>query len=136
MYIPLQGSPFYKNQKLTGIELLEHCFLSLQINLSDFHFILGGEFNSCYCERLDCVKEDTSIPEFQEYLDIFPGIPLGSLVIELFQNIGFFVVYSMLILNCCCGGDLNGSFSYISAQGCSLIDYVLVPLSITIRIGF
>ena len=67
LYILPQGSPFYKHEYLTGIELLEHYFLSLPINLSDFHFIFGGDFNARCGKRLDYVKVDTISPEFQEY---------------------------------------------------------------------
>ena len=39
--------------------------------------------------------------------------------------LNFCKVYSVIILNGRCGSDLNGAFTYISAQGCSLIDYIL-----------
>ncbi|MCG8032574.1 MAG: endonuclease/exonuclease/phosphatase family protein [Candidatus Thiodiazotropha taylori] len=132
VYIPPQGSPFYKNEDLTGIELLEHSFLSLPVNLSDFHFILGGDFNARGGERLDYVKVDSNISTFQEYFDIFDcgDIPARKSCDKTVSSYGkdllnFCKVYSMVILNGRCGSDLNGSVTYISAQGCSLIDYVL-----------
>ena len=45
--------------------------MSLPINLSEYYFILCGDFNARTAERLDFIKVDTNIPEFQEYHDIF-----------------------------------------------------------------
>ena len=39
--------------------------------------------------------------------------------------LSFCKVYSMVIMHGRCGHDLKGSFTYISQQGCSLIDYIL-----------
>ena len=51
-------------------------------------------------------------------------------MIKLFQIIRRFVKHSMIILNDRCGNDLNGSFTYISAECCSLKDYVLCSLDL------
>ena len=45
--------------------------MSLPINLSEYYFILCGDFNARTDERLDFIKVDTNIPEFQEFHDIF-----------------------------------------------------------------
>ena len=71
MYIPPYGLPFYKSDELSGIDLLEHWFMSLPINLSEYYFIFCGDFNARTGERLDFIKVDTNISEFQEYHDIF-----------------------------------------------------------------
>ena len=132
MYIPPYDSPFYKTEGQSCIELLEHRFMSLPINLSEYNFILCGDYNERTGERLDFIRVDVNIPEFQEYHDIFDigEIPLRkSCDKKITQNgkdlLNFRKVYSVIILNGRFGSDLNGAFTYISAQGCSLIYYIL-----------
>ncbi|MEW8548565.1 MAG: endonuclease/exonuclease/phosphatase family protein, partial [Candidatus Thiodiazotropha sp.] len=132
IYIPPVGSPFYKTEEFSNIELLEHQFMSLPINLSEFYFILCGDFNARTGIKQDFVKIDTNIPAFHEYHEIFDMgeisersscdktvSPCGN------DLLNFCKVYSLIIVNGRCGRDLNGSYTYISTQGCSLIDYVL-----------
>ena len=148
VYIPPYGSPFYKTEALSCIELLEHRFMSLPINLSEYYFILCGDFNVRTGERLNFIKVDMNIPEFQKYHDIFD---MGEIPVRkscdktITQNgkdlLNFCKVYSVVIINGRCGNDLNGSFTYISAQGCSLIDYILcspdlLPLVLDFNVEF
>ena len=73
-----------------------------------------------------------NIPEFQEYHDIFDmgEIPTRKSRDKTVSPYGkdllsFCKVYSMVIINGRYGHDLKRSFTYISQQGCSLIDYIL-----------
>ena len=53
--------------------------------------------------------------------------------------LSFCKVYSVVYMNDRCGNDLKGSFTYISQQGCSLIDYILCSpdlLVVTLCFGF
>ena len=132
IYIPPFGSPFYKTEELSSIDLLEHQFLSLPLNLSEFYFILCGDFNARTGTKQDFVKVDTNIPDFHEYHEIFDMGEISernSCDKTVSTNgkdlLNFCKAYSVVIVNGRCGRDLNGSYIYISAQGCSLIDYVL-----------
>ena len=76
------------------------------------------------------IRKSTFVLLFPYNLFDMGDIPVRKSCDKTFSHNGknllnFCKVYSVVIMNGRCGSDLNGSFTYISAQGCSLIDCVL-----------
>ena len=131
VYLPPQRSQFYNSTEFSGIMLFEDVFVGLPI--FDKYLLIMGDFNGRIGELKDTFETDKFVKELEEYSDVFDNFDLPrkskDKLITLFGRrlIDFCRIYSIYIANGRVGNDKNiGNFTYIGAQGCSVIDYVIM----------
>jgi len=126
IYVPPSGSPYYNVVgESNGIFTFEQCVLQLCDKYDNCSLIVCGDFNA----RTGCLTVGDS--------DDLGNVRNGTMNVHrcsrdnVFNEFGHALLSACLgldlcILNGCIAGDKNGNFTFISATGNSVIDYVLV----------
>ena len=136
-YLPPADSPFYNTSDFdNGVSLLEQCILSVLEKYGDVPFILCVDFNArtaaecplqidtiCLGAESDCVLRDNGSDTKRQSRDAVVN-NYGTLLLQLCSQFDFH------ILNGASEGDRNGSFTFVSQQGCSVIDYFIISDSL------
>ena len=127
-YIPPVDSPFWQiSQDDHGIEVLDQLLLDLYDLHDDFSIILNGDFNARTASRnfsgISDDLDDMSINvnnQFRRVSQDDSSNIFGDQLIELCN------MYDCIILNGLNGSDSDGSCTYISSAGTSVIDYFIM----------
>lgn len=143
VYLPPSGSPYYADTEITnGVALVEQCVLDIIEKFGDLEFMLLGDFNAR--TGVEC-PQGKNIPE-----DILDESDCGTAAMrrsrdETVNCFGRYLLniceqFDWCILNGFVSGDEEGHFTYISASGCSVIDYfvlsrALLPLCVFLKVG-
>ena len=136
-YVPCESSPFYNNLLVkNGVTMLESCIHELYTKNPNCSFMIMGDLNGrlsntqpineCniankYTDNINSVSffmDDTPV-YCRKSEDIITST-FGRSLIEMC------ITFEFIILNGCCKGDNNGSFTYIAPNGNSVIDYCIV----------
>ena len=133
-YIPPYGSPYYKlfNTK-NGIHMFEQFATDLKSSYLNCSFILCGDFNS----RTSCIQPISEINETDKYLntEVFSaedakcfGRKSEDSQLNVFGRsfIEMCFCLDLFILNGSSKGDIDGSFTFMSPNGNSVVDYFLI----------
>ena len=132
-YIVPEGGPLYESTQLKdGIAILEESLLNA-LNTNDVHLMFFGDFNA---------RTGKHQPVEENMLDFDSQFNIHDQDLEdhleryskddTVNNFGkslldLCLLFDLTILNGYCEGDEEGEFTFVSPQGCSVIDYFLVP---------
>ena len=135
-YIPPEGSPYYSTLGLDsdGIAILEESIIENVILDNDVYVLLNGDLNSRTANVAQPVTGDEDIFYHNDVLrDESNNItrhsqdtninPFGSSLLYMCNTL------DLCIINGTCNGDEYGKFTYISDNGCSVIDYFILSRS-------
>ena len=135
-YLPTQNSPFYNDKSSKNIFFLEEESVSLITDFPNCSFMILGDSNARIGELNECFNDKSNVAQLEIYNDFF-SCPfkkdwkscdkiinvMGEHLVDLFK------LYSWYILNVRRGRNKNIShYTYLSVNGCSVIDYCLVSL--------
>ena len=128
MYNHPSNSVYYKGKDfLSCFELLEQFMLSILESYGDCHFMIGGDLNA----RIGDWSFETEVFDFVTDKDVYSRKTqdsvtngFGKMLIELCT------MFELTPLNGLCKGDIDGSFTYHSDRGNSLIDYIMCSIDV------
>ena len=141
MYIPPEGSSFYiERHEKNGISELEGELLNIVVENMECDYMLAGDFNARTADVADFIIDDniSHIDNSDWYETDTFDLPRNSTDSRI-NNFGFALinmcqVYGVHMLNGRFAGDTEGSCTFISTSGTSLVDYFLVSSSLFSRI--
>ena len=134
-YVPRSGSPLYDSADSNcHIAEIEKCICDLLEEFGDVNIICNGDFNARTAkyqvnqdfvqnyendvadkiDMLECsrISQDSHINDF------------GKRLLELCT------LFDLQLINGCRSWDNHGNFTFISEQGCSVVDYFLMSSSL------
>ena len=131
MYIPPKGSPYYKHSGVDcHLAYVESCLLDITVKYPEDFLICCGDLNSRTANyQID--STDDNHPPFSNDFDPHDSLTesrnsqdsvlneFGEMLLEICA------CFRLCILNGEKRGDQNGSFTYISTHGCSVVDYCI-----------
>jgi hypothetical protein len=132
-YLPPLNSPFYNQLQMKGIFLLEEELLSLLSIYPCAKLLIIGDMNARTGQKnefIDVVENIDFLEPYNDFLEA-PSLEQRSSQDDVTSTTGnhlidFCKIYSLYMLNGRTGDDnKKGHFTYISANGCSVIDYGL-----------
>ena len=130
VYVPPEGSPYYNITGLSsdGIAVLEDSLIDNVLLDNDVYVLLNGDLNSRTSNVAQPVSKDEEY--FYDVLDDDSCVtrhsqdnvinPFGSSLLYMCNTL------DLCIINGTCSGDRHGAFTYISDNGCSVIDYFML----------
>ncbi|MEW8547342.1 MAG: reverse transcriptase family protein, partial [Candidatus Thiodiazotropha sp.] len=131
-YLPPHGSPFYDNQVMDEIALLEDSILKVLSKVPDIYMLLLGDFNCRTGNLADYYNFENNVSVLEEFENVFDNFCVKRISCDTIVScsgrrlLEFCKDYSVYIVNGRVGQDKNvGSYTYIGSNGCSLIDYIL-----------
>lgn len=127
VYFPPEMSPFYSNLEIEGFQELE----TMISESGDCEVLLCGDFNARTGDLLEFTHyDDTELQD--EFIDVLNNtdVPVRKNVDKSVNRFGrslikFCSEHSLFIGNGRCGTN-SGDYTYISAVGCSAIDYFIL----------
>jgi exonuclease III len=132
-YIVPEGGPLYNNTDLQdGIVILEESLLQV-VHDDDVHVMICGDLNartgSSQSKNEDIMNFETHIGFYDEDLE---ESCLRHSKDNTMNNFGkslldLCFMFDLDIMNGYCKGDKEGEYTFVSPQGCSVIDYFLAP---------
>ena len=133
-YIPPEGSPYYSSSgnDSDGIAILEDSIIDNVLLDNDVYVLLNGDLNS----RTSNVAQPVSNDEDTFYDSVHSEDTVTRHSQDKTINtFGSSLLYTcsaldLCILNGTCNGDRHGGYTYISDNGCSVIDYFLMSRSL------
>ena len=141
VYIPPVDSPYYDDKaSVCNITLLEDMLISLQEKFPVANYVICGDLNSRIGQwnlHTDEEFEDfdnTFVSTFSLSNHFSCGCTLPrerksrDKTVNSFGKIlkSFCKIHHCVILNGCTPSDINGNYTYISSQGESVVDYVML----------
>ncbi|CAG2242681.1 unnamed protein product [Mytilus edulis] len=144
IYIPPENSIFYSNQNTTnGIDILEEALFEVESLYDNCEILMAGDFNSRTSELNDFVTEDKPnyIPGLQYIINndhdskSFITQCKRSNKDKITNNFGRSLIQlccakDLYILNGRKHNDRDGEFTYMCANGASVIDYIISSYNI------
>lgn len=122
MYLPPQGSPFYDELQVNGIDLFEDVFVTLFSQFSDCYFLTMGDLNCRTGNLPDFEIFENNVDMLDQFEDMFDNFnePRSSSDIHVTslgrRLLSFCQLYSIYILNGRVGGDKILDILHISGQ--------------------
>lgn len=127
LYIPPYDSNYWKMaQDGHGIELLEKCVLDLHDSLGDFLLLICGDFNARTADRnINFSLSDDIEPANVDNLCDLVKRKSQDTVVNHFgeQLLEFCNIFDCLLLNGLSRFNFDDSFTYVSENGSSVVDY-------------
>ena len=138
-YIAHEGSVFYKEKLLNGIENLEMNYSDLNNVNNEVHWIICGDLNSRTGQLEDILLNNN----VQDYINDFDNCDMladkqdiphrksRDTEINTFgrQLVQFCKINDLIIINGRTAGDNTGSYTCIANKGRSVVDYFIVGRS-------
>ena len=139
VYLPPSSSPYYADTEINnGVAMLEQCIMDILEESGDVNFILLGDFNSRTGSQnsheldfdefpLDIAHND----DVQEAVEANKRLSKDSVVndfgkylLNVCDAFGLSIVNGSIEYLCC------GNFTYVSPNGCSVVDYFILSNSL------
>ncbi|XP_053372762.1 uncharacterized protein LOC128546354 [Mercenaria mercenaria] len=130
-YLPPEQSPFYRNKEYKGINLIESILSEYDIDVNS-NFMLIGDMNARTANRHDFITVNRNVAEYEAVVDILDDSHLtlrrsrdtsvNSFGLNLLE---YCKANAIRIVNGRIHDDINGEYTYISHNGCSVIDYLI-----------
>lgn len=137
IYVPPYQSPYYRQKEITcTISLLEDFLLNLYEKGESAHLVVGGDFNAR--------TGDWSLPSTDQDFDIFKddserdnARQSKDKCTNQFAHIfyDFCTIFQCTPLNGHNRGDPEGEFTFVSAQGNSVIDYFVASYDFVSKVN-
>ena len=124
-YVPPVGSPFYENRATSnGILILEHCVIDTLQKYSDCYLMLCGDLNA----RTGTANPDSLYDPKNVESDIDNLRTSQDHTINTFGRslLSLCVSFDLTIVNGNIIGDNPGGYTFLSANGNSVVDYYII----------
>ena len=133
IYLPPQKSKYYSDTDIyNGVYLLENCILDVFESHGDLPFIIMGDLNArtgSANASEDCLPDDVIDMDNMNDNDVclYRRISDDNVINDFGQYLLCVCEqFNLIILNGIVSGNMDGSFTYISFNGSSTIDYCIV----------
>ncbi|VDI02318.1 Hypothetical predicted protein [Mytilus galloprovincialis] len=144
IYIPPENSIFYSNQNTTnGIDILEEALFEVESLYDNCEILMAGDFNSRTSELNDFVTEDKPnyIPGLQYIINNDHDSKSYITQCKRSNKDKITNNFGRSLIQLCCAKDLyilngrkhndrDGEFTYMCANGASVIDYIISSYNI------
>lgn len=134
-YLPPKNSSAY-DEELDGIAILREKLVDLKSRFINHQLLIVGDLNARVGRENDFLDEDDTehVPGLEWFLADEFKRPRNArdLVVNDFGNslLDLCIELGIHILNGRCYGDLNGAFTNITENGCSIVDYMIAESSV------
>jgi len=145
VYLPPENAKYYEDTEIyNGVSILEDCFLEMFAECGDLPLILCGDLNSrtgtsnfVYTDNLHSIYEFVDKDDATSSNNAFLRTSKDSVV----NSFGRYLLsvceeFVLVILNGLKNFNSSHDFTYISDQGCSVIDYFIVSHSLFSQFEF